>query len=721
MKQVLQNFKTGKLELVEVPIPTVKPGFILVKNYYSLISPGTERATIELAKENIIGKAKSRPDQVKQVINKIKTDGIMTTFQRVMKKLDEPLPLGYSSAGEVIKIGENVEGFEVGDRVACAGGGYASHAEIVAIPKNLCVKIPENVSYQKAAFTTLGAIAMQGIRRANLTPGEKVAVIGLGLIGQLTCQILKAYKFQVLGFDINHNQVKRAIIERDIDAGDTPDKAEDLVKSFTQGKGIDAVIIAAATKSNGPIELAGKILRNRGRVSAIGDIKMDVPRRIYYKKELDLRISRSYGPGRYDKNYEEKGQDYPFEYVRWTEKRNMEEFLRLVNKRLVQPKKRITHIFNIEKAKEAYELILNNPKKEEIISVLFLYNPEKEQKNTIFFKEREAYKPKNQVNVGIIGIGNFAQNIALPILKKIKGAHLYAAADAKGINAQKAIKQFKGNYATTDWHKITGDKNIDLVIVTTRHNIHAPITIEALKNNKNVHVEKPLCLNEEELKNIIKATQKSEGRLMVGFNRRFAPHIVKAKEAFKGVVPLMILCRINAGFIPKDSWVHDPVEGGGRIIGEACHFINLCQFLINSSPKKIYASLIPIGKSVQTEDNIAITIDFKNGSRGMILYTSGGPKTLPKEYIEIIGGSKAMIIDNFKSSTIYSSKGKKRIRGFSQNKGHLNEFKSFIKTIQQGRLSPIPLKEIVLSMQTTFNAIKSAKEKRIIDISNIRT
>ena len=719
MKQVLQNFKTGKLELAEIPIPTVKSGFILVKNYYSLISPGTERAVIELAKKNLIEKAKSRPDQVKQVINKIKTDGIITTFQRVMKKLDEPLALGYSSAGEVIEIGENVEGFEIGDQVACAGGGYACHAEVIAVPKNLCVKIPKNVSHKEASFTTLGAIAMQGIRRANLTPGEKVAVIGLGLVGQLTCQILKAYKFPVLGFDINPNQVKRAIIERDIDAGDTPDKAENLVKSFTEGMGVDAVIITAATKNNEPIELAGKILRNRGRISAVGDIKMDIPRRIYYKKELDLKISRSYGPGRYDKNYEEKGQDYPFEYVRWTEKRNMEEFLRLVNEKLIQPKKLITHIFRIEQAKEAYELILNNLRKEEIISVLFLYNPEKKQKNTIFFKEKEAYKPKNQVNIGIIGIGNFAQNIALPILKKIKGAYLYAAADTKGISAQKVIKQFKGNYATTDWRKITEDKNIDLVIITTRHNLHAPITIEALKNNKNVHVEKPLCLNREELKNIIETTQKSEGRLMVGFNRRFAPLTLKVKEVFKNVAPLTILCRINAGFIPRDSWVHDSIEGGGRIIGEACHFIDLCQFLANSCPERVYASLIPTEKNIQTEDNIAITIDFKNGSRGVILYTSGGPKSLPKEYIEIIGGNKTMIIDNFKSGIIYSSKGKKRTREFNQDKGHLNEFKSLIKTIQQGKLSPIPLKEIVLSMQTTFNTIKSAKEKSVIDISNI--
>lgn len=720
MKQIFQNFKTGKLELLDIPIPALKPGFVLVKNYFSLISPGTEKAAIELAQKSIIEKAKSRPDQVKEVINKIKTDGLLATFQRVMKKLDEPLPLGYSSAGEVMAIGENAEKFEIGDKVACAGGGYACHAEVISVPKNLCVKIPENISYKEASFVTLGVIAMHGIRRTNLTPGEKVAVIGLGLVGQLTCQILKAYGFSVLGFDINPNQVKRAL-EQGIDGGGNPHQAENLVKSFTDGKGVDAVIITAATKSNEPIELAGKILRDKGRVSAVGDIKIDIPRRIYYKKEIDVFISRSYGPGRYDKEYEEKGQDYPFGYIRWTEKRNMEEFLRLVEKKLIQPEKLITHTFDIEQAQEAYKLILENPNKEEIIGVLFSYKPEKKQKDIIIFRETKEYKPKNQVNIGIVGVGNFAQNIVLPVLKKIPGAYLYAAADTKGINAQKVIKQFQGNYATTDWRKIVEDKNIDLVIVTTRHNLHARIAIEALKQNKNIHVEKPLCLNEEELKEIIKTAQNSKGRLMVGFNRRFAPLMLKTKKIFKNTSPLIILCRINGGFIPKDSWVHDRVDGGGRIIGEACHFVDLCQFLINSAPIRIFAVSIPLGGTVQTEDNFSITLDFKNGSQGLIVYTSLGPKTLPKEYIEIIGEEKAIIIDNFKSDIIYNQNSRKKNHrfSFSQDKGHFNEFKTFIETIQQGKPSPISLKEIIFSTQTTFNIIKSAKEKRIIDISNI--
>lgn len=717
MKQIFQNFKTGNLELEEIPTPAIKEGFVLIKNYFSLISAGTEKSVIKLAKKNIIEKARSRPDQVKEVINKIKTDGILTTFQRVMSKLDEPLALGYSSTGEIIEIGENVKEFSIGDKVACAGGGYASHAEIIAVPKNLCVKLPDNVSYQQASFTTLGSIAIQGIRRANLTPGEKIAVIGLGLLGQLTCQILKAYGFPIIGIDINETKIKDCLEQGLLDIGTIPNKTEQLVKSFTKNNGVDAVIITAATKNNQPVELAGKISRKKGKVSIVGDIKMDIPRKVYYEKELDFKISCSYGPGRYDKNYEEKGQDYPFGYVRWTEKRNMEEFVRLINKNLIAPEKLITHIFNIEKAKKAYDFILNNPENEKINGILFSYDTKKEHKNIISFGKNTKYESKNKVNVGLIGVGNFAQGIILPALKKINHAYLLAAADTKGINAKKVIKQFNGQYATTDWHKIIEDKNIDLVIIATRHDLHAPIVIEALKRNKNVHVEKPLCLNKEELKEIIKIAQQSKGRLMVGFNRRFAPLTIKAKKIFKESAPLIISYTINAGFIPKDHWAHDLQEGGGRIIGEVCHFIDLCYYLVGSEPITVSASIIPHQKGVQTEDNIAITLTFKNGSIGTIIYTSLAPKTLPKEKIEIFGENKAMIINNFKSGVIYTSRNKKKLYSFNQNKGHNDQFQILVDSILQGKPCPVPLKELIFSTQTTFDSIQSAKKKQIINIS----
>ena len=717
MKQIFQNFKTGKLTLEEIPMPIVKEGFVLVKNHFSLISAGTEKAVIKLAQKSMIGKAKSRPDQVKQVLNKIKTDGLLTTFQRVMKKLDEPLPLGYSSSGEVIEVGEDVKEFAIGDRVACAGGGYASHAEIITVPKNLCAKIPNNVSYKQASFATLGSIAMQGVRRANLTQGEKVAVIGLGLLGQLTCQILKAYGFSVMGIDIDETKIKDSLEQGLLDVGTNPSKTEQIIKSFTNDNGVDAVIITAATKTNEPVELAGKISKKKGTISVVGDVKMDIPRKIYYTKELDLKISCSYGPGRYDENYEEKGIDYPFAYVRWTEKRNMEEFIRLINKNLINPDKLITHIFDIKEAEKTYNFILNNPKKEKINGILFSYDIEKEHKNILSYEGNAKYESKNKVNVGLIGVGNFAQGIILPALKKIKNANLIAAADTNGINAQRVIKQFHGQYATTDWHKIVEDKNIDLVIIATRHNLHAPIVIEALKRDKNVHVEKPLCLDNDQLKEIIKVAKKSKGRLMVGFNRRFAPSVIKAKKIFKDNTPLIISCTINAGFIPKNHWVHDSQEGGGRIVGEACHFVDLCQYIAGSEPTTVSASIIPLQKGIQAEDNIALTINFKNGSQGTIIYTSLAPKTLPKERIEIFGGDKAMIIDNFKSDIIYTSKTKKRTHGYSQNKGHDNEFKSFIEAIKEGKPCPISLKEIILSTQATFDSIESAKKKQVINIS----
>jgi len=660
MKQVLQNFKTGKIELTEVPMPAVKPGFVLVKNYYSLISPGTEREVIKLAKKNIIAKAKSRPDQLKQVFNKIKTDGLISAIKRAKQKIDEPFTLGYSSAGDVIKVGQGAEEFQVSDRVACAGGGYACHAEIIAVPKNLCVKIPENVSHKEAAFATLGAIALQGIRRANLTLGEKIAVIGLGLIGQLTCQILKAYGFSVIG----------------IDKEGLPAEVKNIV---------DAVIITAATKSNQPIELAGRILRDKGRVSVVGDVKMNVPRKIYYKKELDLFIARSYGPGRYDKNYEEKGQDYPIGYVRWTEKRNMEEFLRLVSKKLVQPEKIISHIFDIEKAQEAYKLILENPNKEKIVAVLFSYKLEKEQSDILKFPEIKKLSQGDVVNIGLIGAGNFAQNIIVPILNKMQNVHIRGVADTTGINSQRIARVAGNSYATTDWHKIIQDKNIDLVIIATRHNLHARMVIEALKNNKNVHVEKPLCLNQKELEEITKPARESKGRLMVGFNRRFSPLISRAKELFRNM-PITILCRVNARASDQDHWLNDLGEGGGRIIGEACHFVDLCRFLADSLPKSMSAS--------QNKNGFNISIDFKNDSQAIIIYANG-PENLAKEYIEIISADKAIKINNFKISR------------FKQDKGHFNQFASLIRAAQAGGSSPIPLPEIILSMQMTFDAVKS--------------
>jgi len=719
VKQILQNLKNGELIVEDVPMPALKPGGVLVKNHFSLISTGTEKTVVKFIQKNLIEKAKRRPDLVKEVLNKIRTNGVLSTYRTIMQRLNTHLPLGYSCAGEIIRVGEKVDCFNKGDLVACGGGGYASHAEICFIPKNLCVKIPENVSPKEAAFVALGAVAMQGIRVANLTSGEKVAVIGLGLIGQLTVQILNAYGFVVIGLDISEKQIKKAFdLGLKYGAVIGRDEIEKLISFLTNGNGVDAVIIAASTKSNRPIELAGRICRERGRVSIVGDVGMSIPRKIYYEKELEIRVSRSYGPGRYDLNYEEKGTDYPIGYVRWTEKRNMEEFLRLISIGRVNVKAMISHIFKIEDALKAYELILENPSKEDISGVLLEYNPKKEHKSIFLIDlSRKEKEHKDILNVGLIGAGNFATNIILPNLKKIKNVNIRAIVDAKGERVKLPADKYGCEYITSDYKVILDDPKIDLIIIATRHNLHAKITIEALNKNKNVHVEKPLALNIHQLKDIIKVGSISKGRLMTGFNRRFAPFTIKAKEFFNNrKTPLMIYYRINAGYIPKENWVHDLEEGGGRIIGEVCHFVDFLQFLTDSNPEIVYATKISAQEPFIENDNFEIVIDFADGSRGIILYTSLGSKSASKEYIEIFADGRIMIIDNFKSGKCFIRNKFKRLWRFNQDKGHYKEFETFVNAILNGSPSPISMKEQIFATLVTFKILESVERKSPVKV-----
>lgn len=719
MKQLIQNFRSGELKIEEVPTPPLRENGVLVKNHYSLVSVGTEKAVIGFAQQSLAGKAKRRPDLVKEVLNKIKTDGIITTYRTIMHRLDLPLSLGYSCAGEIINVGKKVDVLNTNDLVACGGGGYASHAEVVYIPINLCVKIPENISTQEASFVTLGAIAMQGVRVANLSPGEKVAVIGLGLIGQLTVQILNAYGFPVLGLDVSEKQLNKAMslgLKKGAVIG--KDDIEKTISYFTNGTGADAVIITAATKSNEPVEIAGRICRDRGRISVVGDVSMSIPRRVYYEKELDLRVSRSYGPGRYDHGYEEKGIDYPLGYVRWTEKRNMEEFLRLISIGRVNVKPMISHIFKIEDALKAYELLLENPNKEEFTAVLLEYNPAKEHKPKVMLDSahKESVK-KDIINVGLIGSGNFATGTILPNLKKINKINIRAIADIQGEKAKSAANKYQCQYATSDYMDILNDEKIDLVFIATRHNLHAKIAIEALKKEKNVHLEKPMALNLGQLKELIKAERLSSGRLMVGFNRRFAPHTAQVKKLLTDIsTPMMIYYRINAGYIPKESWLHDPEEGGGRIIGEVCHFVDLLQFLTNSFPEKVYASKISAHAPLIEHDNVEISVEFTDGSRGTILYTSMGCKAAPKEYMEIFADEKVVVIDNFKTGKFYIKNKLKNMHRFKQDKGHHKEFETFAQSILNGETSPIPMKEQITATLVTFKILESLEKKEPVKI-----
>jgi predicted dehydrogenase/threonine dehydrogenase-like Zn-dependent dehydrogenase len=683
----------------------------------SVISAGTEKAVIDLAKKPLLKKARTRPDLVRHVIDNLMAEGVIETTKKVFNKLDNPLALGYSCSGTVVEIGKNVSEFKVGERVACGGAGYASHSDINYVPKNLCAAVPENVSCEEAAFTALGAIAMQGIRRCELSPGERVGVIGLGLLGQLTTRILSAYGFPILGIDIDERKVNRCI-ETGLDKAAVigRDNVEESALSFSGGHGLDAVIITASTESNEPVELAGRICRLRGRVIAVGSVGMKIPRDIYYAKELDFRISRSYGPGRYDTNYEEKGIDYPYAYVRWTEKRNMEEFLRLVSSGRVEIKGMVTHEFKLEDYEKAYEIILRNPNKEDYTGILLRYDTAKQHSPVITLDTgRQKREAKGIMNAGVIGCGNFAKGTILPALKRIKNVNIKALASASGRGLDRLGQRYRCQYLTTDYHQILNDPEINAVFIATRHNLHKDILMEALKKGKSVFVEKPLCISEKEFEEIMSfynspGSAGSLPLLTVGFNRRFAPQSIKARKRFADrTTPLMINYRIHAGYIPPDHWVHDPKEGGGRIVGEACHFVDLLQFLTGSAPVKVYATQLP-QRSLAYRDNVGAVIDFSDGSRGNIFYTSIGGRKIPKEYIEIFGNKTSMAINNFKKG-----------RFSPQDKGHFSTLKNFTESVINGGAAPIPFSEILLSTLTTFKIHRSLEtgEPVKIDLSEV--
>ena len=713
MKQIIQSYRTGKLQLVDVPLPLCRDQGVLIRTEASLVSAGTERAMIDLARKTVAAKAASRPDLVKQVMDKVREEGVISTAKKVFIKLDSPVALGYSCSGQVIEVGKNVTEFKVGDIVACGGAGYASHAEVNFVPGNLCVKIPDGVSFNEAAFVTLGTIAMQGIRRCQLTPGEKVAVIGLGLIGQLTVQILTAYGFCVLGIDIDEKKVSKSMqwgLKGTAVLG--KDNIEAVADAFSDGHGLDAVLITAASKSNQPVVVAGKIARQRGRVIAVGSVGMEIPRDIYYTRELDFRISRSYGPGRYDVQYEEKGVDYPYAYVRWTERRNMEEVLRLISDGRIDVRALVSHTFKLQDYQKAYELILENQGGQEYAGIVLEYTSAKDYKSVIVFSDDKGDRERQKsVVAGLIGGGNFAQSIMLPRLRKLKKLHLRAVATAIGESAEGIGRKYKCDYCTTDYQRILDDARINTVFIATRHNLHAKIAVAALQKNKNVFVEKPLCINETELREIVSVyqsliTNHQSPILMVGFNRRFAPAVVKAKKRFtlRGT-PLMINYRINAGYLPLQHWVHDLTQGGGRIVGEVCHFVDLLGYLTSSSPVKLYATSLPQGGSVLADDNLSVVIDFADGSRGNILYTAIGDKKLSKEHIEIFGNRDAMVIDNFRTG-----------RFLGQDKGHFRQWEVFSEAVVNREFVPMPVEEIFLTTLATFKIHHSLQTGRAVNI-----
>lgn len=706
MIQLIQNLKNGRMELLEVPYPGTGNGILLVKNHYSVISSGTEGKSVRTARAGYIAKAKEKPKEVKRVIDSVKEKGLISTYKIVMNRLDFPSPLGYSCSGEVIAVGENVSEFKVGDRVAC-GGGSAMHAEVVSVPKNLCVRVPSWVDMKCSAFTTIGSIALQGIRQADLRMGENCAVIGLGLVGQLTIQLLRAGGIYPIGIDIEKYRVD---IARDSGAGlaltRSDPSLENFIFDYTGGYGVDAVIITAGTSSLDPVELAGVLCRKKGRVIIVGGVPTGFSRENYYKKELELRMSCSYGPGRYDPQYEEKGIDYPIGYVRWTEKRNMEAFVKYMKDAKIDVAKIVTHSFKFERASEAYEMILKES--EQNVGILLEYDTEKPVKQIIELKQNRGYSPRS-LGIGFIGTGSFAQNTLLPVVGKFKD--LIAVADVKGNIARNVADKYRFQYCSGNADDVINDEKINTVFIATPHNLHTEYVLKAIRNNKNVYVEKPLCLKLEELEEIKEEYDKRNVHLMVGFNRRFSPHVQRLKQLFSINGHKGITYRINAGIVPSDHWIHDKEIGGGRIIGEVCHFIDLAMFIADS--RIIQISAIGMDDVTNLEDSLVINLGFENGSIASISYYSNGNKKLRKEYLEVFSQGQVAVIDDFTKMTVYVKRViKSHLR--KQDKGHSKEVKSFLQSIENGLPTPIPFKDIYLTTLATFKVVESLRTRQII-------
>ena len=720
MKQVLQNRKSGKISIGEVPVPAVQPGRVLIRTVASLISAGTERASVESARKSLVQEARARPDLVKAVIDRARRDGIRSTLDAVRGKLASSQALGYSAAGTVMSVGDGVTEFVPGQRVACAGVGYASHAEVLSVPKNLVVALPDDVDFQAGAFGTLGAIALQGVRLAEPTLGESMLVIGLGLVGQLTVQLLKANGCRVFGVDLDQSRVDLArqlgADAAAISAGDT----RTAVMNWSEGRGVDAVLITAATDSNEPIEFAGEVSRLKGRVVVVGMTGLSVPRPSYFKRELSLQISMSYGPGRYDPEYEEHGHDYPFGYVRWTEKRNIEAFLELVRQGRVAVEPLISHRFDVDDGERAYELIAGDVN-EPYLAVLLSYDPQRELSRTVeLTTEVKPRTPREQsVRLGVIGAGSYVTAMLLPQFKNA-GAELAAVTTASGVTAVDVGRKFGFRQAASDANEIIDDGQVNLVVVGTRHDSHAALATKALQSNKHVFVEKPLALNDEQLDTVLRAAADSSGSLMVGFNRRFAPLAQKAKEFFAGrQAPLAILYRVNAGRLPREHWLQDPVQGGGRIIGEVCHFIDLMQYLTGSLTASVFAESITAERhDVLNHDSVFITLRFADGSSGSIAYLSEGDKALTKERVEIFGEGKTFVIDDFLYASAYHNSREDKISLRSQDKGQAEEVKQVCAMVLSGGAPLIAIDELAATTRATFRILDSLRTGQPIRVKS---
>ncbi len=705
--------KTGQTVVSDVPVPLGEPGKVLVRVEASLVSAGTERMVVDFAHRNLLQKARSRPDLVKQTVDRARREGIASTFEAVQNRLDRPMTLGYSCAGTIVEVGEGITDLAAGDRVACAGAG-AAHAEIALVLRNLVVPLAGNVTPEPAAFVTLGAIALQGIRLAAVELGDVVAVIGLGLLGQLTVQILRAAGCTVVGTDPQPDRADLAARLGATATATTPEEMASICRHYSRGYGVDAVLITADTSSNGPVELAGEISRDRAVVVAVGAVGTAVPRKTYYEKELDFRISRSYGPGRYDAAYEDEGHDYPIGYVRWTENRNMAAFAQLLASRAIDVESLITHRFPIEEGARAYDLITGSGG-EPFLGVVLTYpaavpllrRVEVGSGQTQVETPRPS-APLAAVRVGLVGAGNFATATLLPAMLKVPGTELVGVSTATGASARAAADKFGFRFAATDEREIYQSADINTVVVATRHNLHARQAIAAMQAGKDVFVEKPLAMNGDDLAEVLRVRRETGRRLMVGFNRRFAPMVIQLRRFLEDRrSPLMVSCRVNAGFLPGSHWTMDPKIGGGRIIGEGCHFIDLAQFLIGSPPIGVYA--VPVrGPMGPVSDQVAITVTFVDGSVATITYSGAGDKSYSKERIEVMGGGSIAVLDDYRLLELaHGGKRTRRHERSRPDKGHRAEWEAYVAAARAGPDAPINLSEIRSTHLATFAAVES--------------
>lgn len=704
MKQVI--IKSGSMVVDDIPSPLLDENGVLVEVAYSLISTGTELSSINQSGQSLIGKALKQPEKIKKLVNHFQEQGLEKTIAKVQEKAGESFPIGYSCSGVVIDVGEKINDLHPGQRVACAGAGIANHAEIVLVPRNLVAHIPENCGLREAASVTLGSIAMQGVRRADPRLGEIVAVIGLGLIGQITSQLLKAAGCRVIGFDIDKNRLALAqqlgmdkgLLIKDVDVLNE-------IRHLTNGHGVDSTIITAASESDTIVQQAMEITRKKGRVVVVGAVGLGLKRSPFYEKELDFLISTSYGPGRYDEQYERYSVDYPYAYVRWTENRNMQEYLHLVAENKVDVNAIVNQEYNIDEATKAYEHLMSTVEKPLGIFLSYeIKEPGKKLSTKVIFREP---KIEGKINVAVIGAGNFAKSMHLPNLQKLSDIyHIRAVVDIQGSNAKATAERYNADYASTNYEDVLNDETVDMVMICTRHNLHASMAIKAARAGKAIFLEKPMAINEEELNEMIAVMQETQVPFMVGYNRRFSPAARRAKEVLANRQnPLMILYRMNAGYLPPEHWTQTS-EGGGRIIGEACHIFDLFQYLTDAEVAGVNATpLSPKTDNILATDNVSITIQYKDGSVATLLYTSLGSSGLSKEYMEIYSDGKVLTMDDYKVLKVYGSS----IKGWSAgvDKGHLDELRLFGGNINiLGDMKIMTLDDLAETAKVSFIAAK---------------